>query len=151
MRLEPLLKPEFVLILPRSRDREEVLRDLARRAAAVLPRTTSDSIYLALLERERRRATSTPEGVAFPHAVLDSIDRTLLFVALLRPGVSFSGQSCDVVFALFGHSSAPMDHVRLLARLARLARAEGALERLRAAETESALYQTLLTEDRTQM
>ncbi|MCZ7597292.1 MAG: PTS sugar transporter subunit IIA [Gammaproteobacteria bacterium] len=42
-----------------------------------------------LMAREKQMPTSTPEGVAFPHALAAEIDKTHVAAALLKPGVDF--------------------------------------------------------------
>ena len=151
MRLEPLLKPDLVLVLEGLNDKEAVLRALADAAMGALNGVDRADLEKELAERERRYPTSTPDGVAFPHAMLPNIEDTVVIAALLRPGVSFGVEShpaADLVFGTFGCAERPFGHVRLLARLARIARGPGALERLRNATTGEELYARLVDEDR---
>ncbi|MCA9310903.1 MAG: PTS sugar transporter subunit IIA, partial [Phycisphaerales bacterium] len=95
--------------------------------------------------------TSTPEGVAFPHAMLPAIKKTIIIPAILRPPVDFGVRShpaASLIFCMFGDSNEPFSHVRLLARLARIAHSPGALDRLRAATDAADLYSILVAEDR---
>lgn len=156
MRLEPILQPESALVIEDAADRDAVLAALADAAGRSLAgeRSADDwrtRILSALVERENQMPTTTPEGVAFPHAILPDVDRTVLLIARLKPAVKFGGQDMpapDIVFCMVGSASKPWEHVRLLARLARVARAAGALDRLRAADTAESLYARLLDEDR---
>ncbi|MCA9293255.1 MAG: PTS sugar transporter subunit IIA [Phycisphaerales bacterium] len=151
MRLEPLLKPELVLVLEGLSDKESVLHALANAALGSLNGVDQTALERELAERERRYPTSTPDGVAFPHAMLPGIQNTVVVAALLRPGVSFGVEShpaADIVFGTFGCSEKPFGHVRLLARLARIARGPGALDRLRAVGDGAALFKQLVDEDR---
>ncbi len=156
MRLEPILQPESALVIENAPDRDAVLARLADAAGRNLAgeRSADDwrtRILNALVERENQMPTTTPEGVAFPHAILPDVERTVLLIARLKPAVKFGGQDMpapDIVFCMVGSASKPWEHVRLLARLARVARAAGALDRLRAADTAESLYARLLEEDR---
>lgn len=151
MRLEPTLKPDAVLLLASPSSRDAVLGALADRAGGLFPGVTPKALLQGMIEREARFPTGTPEGVAFPHVLLPQIDQTAVIPALLRPGVRWSlhnHPAQDLVFAMFGHSDTPWEHVRMLARLARIARGPGALERLRSAPDAQSLYQLLLAEDR---
>ncbi len=153
MRLDPFLNPSATLLLARAKDREEVLATLAQSAATHIETVDKTIILNGLQEREAKFPTGTPEGVAFPHVLLPQITQTLLIPCLLRPGVPWgtiagAESTQDVIFAMFGDSERPWEHVRLLARLARIARSEGALDRLRAATSSQELHERLLTEDR---
>jgi len=150
MRLESFLKQADVLVIEEPGSRNDVLERIAEAAATSGGAEQSDLLD-SLLEREKQMPTSTPEGVGFPHALLPAIEQTRVIAALLKPGVSFGVADhppVDLVFGMFGSSEKPWEHVRLLARLARIARGEGALERLRAAADEEALYEALIEEDR---
>jgi len=151
MRLEPLLNPELVVVLDNPGGKDSVLRALAQAARRVLPHISEDDLVAELSDRERRHSTSTPEGVAFPHAMLGEIENTVVVPALLRPGVNFGSENhppSDLVFGMFGCAERPFSHVRLLARLARISRGPGALDRLRASQSPAELYETLVEEDR---
>ena len=151
MRLEPILDPKSALVIRDPADRDAVLSALAHAAAEQLAGGSAATVLSALIEREEQTHTATAEGVAFPHAMLPNLERTILLVARVTPAVSFGGTDLpapDLVFCMIGSANKPWVHVRLLARLARVARAAGALERLREAETPEALLEALLEEDR---
>ncbi len=151
MRLEPLLNPELAVVIERELDKTSVLRLLVEHAKPELPAVDTDELVELLAERERKLPTSTPEGVAFPHAMLPEIDGTVVVPMLVRPGVPFGVEThppSDMIFGMFGSADRPYSHVRLLARLSRIARGSGALDRFRAAESGQALHSMLLDEDR---
>lgn len=151
MRLEPFLKPGNVEIAEGVPSRDDLLDRLAKKAHGQLPAAPFDRLLRELTDREKRYPTSIPEGVAFPHAILDTIDRTMIVVALCRPPVSFGVRGhppCDLVFGMFGNANEPWEHVRMLARLARITHGPGALARLRAAKDAQELFDLLILEDR---
>jgi len=150
MRLETLLRPESTLVIRDAADADAVLEELARAAERMDIGAPAATLKQALSEREAQVSTATPEGVAFPHALLPSTTGTALLAARLDPPVQFGASSpVDLVFCMFGSPEKPWEHVRLLARLARIARAPGALDRLRGAKDERKLYDLLIEEDRT--
>lgn len=151
MKLAPYISSERVLIVEGVKERDEVLRLLASIAAGSLEGVDEAGLLAALIEREEEIPTSTDEGVAFPHALLPDLSDTVLVAAVLRPGVKFSEGKhppIDVVFMMVGPKDAPWVHLRLLARLARIARRKGALERLRGAADDAELHALLVEEDR---
>lgn len=149
MRLEQYLHPDRTLVLEGVSDRDDLLVRLA--GAAATAGVDSVELQASLLDRESRAPTSTPEGVAFPHALLESVEDTVVVAALAPGGVRLGKADhppSDVIFCMVGSAKAPWDHVRLLARLARIARGPGALERLRQARSGAELYEELVREDR---
>ena len=109
----------------------------------------SSTLEQALTERLRRGGVATPEGVAFPHAVINGVHRTVVGLLLVPGGVQFDpGQPpSDLVFAIAGDAARPWEHVRLLARLSRITVDEGSRRRLRACQDDASLLATLLKED----
>jgi len=151
MRLEQFCKPELALILKGARTRDAALEQIAQAAVPMIPDVDADRLLASLIERESKTPTSTPEGVAFPHALLPGLEQTIVVVATAKPAINFGVKGhpeSDVLFAMFGPEERPWDHVRLLARIARVARGPGALDRFRAASTPAALYEALIAEDR---
>ena len=149
MRLEHFLHPDRTVVLSGVTTPDDLMKRLAETASTA--GVDSGEVERALRQREEQAATSTPEGVAFPHALLDGVEETIVVAARAPDGVTMGKGDhppSDIVFCMVGSASAPWDHVRLLARLARIARGSGALERIRKANDAAELYETLLSEDR---
>lgn len=151
MVVEPYLHPDLTLVIEGSMTRSELFDRLTEAVDDLIPSIDGKELRRLLEARETQGPTSTPEGVAFPHAMSEEIDRTLIVAIRVVGGVDFGVPGhprADLIFALFGSPSNPWDHVRLLARLARLMHTEEARQRMRAAKTAEALHQHLLEEDR---
>lgn len=151
MRLEPIIEPGLTAVLSGLRGRDAALEAIAERGATKFPNVTRAAFLAALKDRESKYPTGTPEGVAFPHALLPDLQPTGLVILLLRPPVKWSGQKHpeqDLIFGILGNADTPWEHVRLLARLARIVGGAGALQRLRSAADGKELFQRLLEEDR---
>src|SRR6476646_10878813 len=54
----------------------------------------------AVMEREGKASTNTGEGVAFPHARTDLVDRLVLGIGRSKPGIAFA-YSSEPVHMLF--------------------------------------------------
>lgn len=151
MPLEKVFTPNRALVVQGSLSRDELLEQVAEVAAASLNGVSSAELLAALKSREEQMPTSTPEGVAFPHALLPAVEGSAVVIALAREGVRFSKRDhppVTLAMAMFGNSAEPWEHVRLLARLARIARGEGALERIAEATDAQDLYEKIMAEDR---
>lgn len=151
MELSPYLCPELVFHLQRIGSRDELFHLFSRAVQAQLPEPGSVSLYQPLVEREQQMPTSTPDGIAFPHAVAPGIPRTLVVAAQIVEGVDFGVPEhprCDLILGMFGSSENPWEHVRLLARLARIVHTESSRRNLRLAVNSEDLYRKLLEEDR---
>jgi nitrogen PTS system EIIA component len=147
MPLLDFLDPRAVLPALRVNGKKQALQELASQAArhTGLP---DGAIYEALLQRERLGSTGIGEGIAIPHGKLPSLTRIFGLMARLDKPVDFEaldGQSVDVLFLLLAPEGAGADHLKALARVARVLREPGLIERVRATRDATALY-AIMTE-----
>ena len=146
--LAPYLFETGVLILDADPDRDSVLAAAADAAAGVLSTVDGPTLLKALVAREAQAATGTPEGIAFPHAMVPGLPESKVVVIRIENPVEFGpGCRCDLVFAMFGDANQPWEHVRLLARLARITNRPDSRDRLRAAPDPATLLAALQKED----
>jgi nitrogen PTS system EIIA component len=119
-----------------------VLQELSVQAAK-LTGLDERTVFEALLQRERLGSTGIGEGLAIPHGKLPNLDRLFGLVARLDKPIDFEaldGQPVDVLFLLLAPEGAGADHLKALARVARVLREPGILERIRATRDAAALY-----------
>lgn len=104
----------------------------------------------ALMAREEVHTTVLGEGVAVPHATLEGLTDVILMVAAADPPVPFGPPETDPVdlfFLLLSPPGSEGTHIKLLARICRLARHRGVLEDLRSADSDLALREAILRVD----
>ncbi len=148
MILHDLLTPDAVLAPLKVNGKKQALQEIAVRAAANtgLPER---EIFETLLQRERLGSTGIGDGIAIPHGRLRSLDKLRgMFVRLEKP-IDFDaldGQPVDIMFVLLAPEGAGADHLKALARVARVLRDRSTLERIRSAYDASAVY-AILTEN----
>ncbi|MDA0214028.1 MAG: PTS sugar transporter subunit IIA [Planctomycetota bacterium] len=104
-------------------DYHATLSQIALRAhQTILPKFDHPALTEALNNRELLSFTSTPEGVAFPHAIHDEINPSasgIVIMTLFQP-ILWGSNQVQIVVGLFGSTSEPWRHVRSLARIARV-------------------------------
>lgn len=101
-----------------------------------------------LLEREKLGTTGVGHGVAIPHGKVDGLDRVYGVFARLETPVNFEAlddEPVDLMFLLLAPECAGADHLKALARVARLLREPATCEKLRGSDSSDALY-ALLTD-----
>ena len=147
MPLLDFLDPRAVLPALRVNGKKQALQELASHAAR-LTGVTGTAIFEALLQRERLGSTGIGEGIAIPHGKLAGLTRIFGLVARLEKPVDFEAldaQPVDVLFLLLAPEGAGADHLKALARVARVLREPGLIERVRATRDANALY-AIMTE-----
>jgi PTS system nitrogen regulatory IIA component len=146
MPLLDFLSPEAVAPALRATGKKQALQDLAAHAAR-LTGLDERAIFEALLQRERLGSTGIGDGIAIPHGKLPNLNRLFGLVARLEKPIDFEAldsQPVDVLFLLLAPEGAGADHLKALARVARVLREPGTVDRLRAARDAAALFAVLM-------
>jgi mannitol/fructose-specific phosphotransferase system IIA component (Ntr-type) len=136
MKLADHLDESWIDVELRPADRDDALRrvvELFQSGGAV---TDVREATRRLVYREDVMSTSVEPGVALPHALSDAVSRSVVSVCRCPDGVDFNapdGAPVQLLFTLLGPADARATHVKLLARIARILRQEGAREELLAA------------------
>jgi len=138
------LAPERILLDGRAAGKSEVLSDLAR-LLAMDGGPDSASILEGLLDREQVMSTGIGHGIAIPHARLH-VPETRVALARYPRGVDFKALDHQPVFLAFGVIGPPSgadQHVKMLARIARLVKTGSSIADLLAAPTVEEVMATL--------
>ena len=145
MPLADLVAPDAILPALRVNGKKQALQELAAKAAA-LTGQNERSIFEILLQREKLGSTAVGNGIAIPHGKMAKLNRLFgLFARLDRP-IDFEaldGQSVDLVFLLLAPEAAGADHLKALARVARLLRDPEMALKLRDCRDAEAIYAVL--------
>jgi nitrogen PTS system EIIA component len=147
MTLNDLVAPNAILAALKVNNKKQVLQELAARAAD-LTGQNERAILEILLQREKLGSTAVGNGVAIPHGKLPKLGRLFGLFARLDRAVDFEaldGQAVDLVFLLLAPEAAGADHLKALARVARLLRDPEVARRLRESRDADALYAVMAT------
>ena len=145
MPLLDFLTPDAVAPSLRASSKKHALQELSAQAAR-LTGLEEREIFDALWQRERLGSTGIGDGIAIPHGKLASVKRLFGFVARLEKPVDFEAldtQPVDLLFLLLAPETAGADHLKALARIARVLREPGTVERIRATRDADVLYAVL--------
>jgi PTS system nitrogen regulatory IIA component len=150
LRLGNYLQENLVLWDLPALDKPSFLKDLVARVVAVLPQLDQQELLDRLLEREAQQSTGIGGGLALPHAIVHGLEKTTLVVCRCRDGLDFASldaKPVDLLFLLLSPEDASEEHLRLLARLARIVSPEETLAELRRAAGPEELFRMLLEQD----
>jgi PTS system nitrogen regulatory IIA component len=147
MDLSSILKPNAVKMISETSSKKRLFQRLGEVAQAAYGLDGQEAID-ALLERESLGPTGVGNGIALPHARLNSTgDVHGVFFRLERP-IDFDSvdrQPVDLVFALFAPEDSGVDHLKALALISRTMRNSSVCSKLRANNSATTLH-TVLTE-----
>ena len=125
--------------------KKQALQEIAAKAA-VLTGQSERAILEILLQREKLGSTGVGNGVAIPHGKLPKLEKLFGLFARLERAIDFEamdGQPVDLVFLLLAPEGAGADHLKALARIARLLRDQDVAKKLRASRDAQAIYSVL--------
>ncbi len=145
MPLVDLVAPSAIIPALKANGKKQVLQEVAAKAAE-LTGQNDRTILEILLQREKLGSTGVGNGVAIPHGKLPKLSKVFgLFARLDRP-VDFDaldGQPVDLVFLLLAPEGAGADHLKALARVARLLRDAEIAGKLRESRDAEAIHAVL--------
>jgi PTS system nitrogen regulatory IIA component len=140
-----LVSPNAIIPAMKVNGKKQALQEIAAKAAE-LTGQNEKAILEILLQREKLGSTGVGNGVAIPHGKLPKLGNVFgLFGRLERP-VDFEaldGQPVDLIFLLLAPEGAGADHLKALARVARLLRDPEIARKLRASNGAEAIYAVL--------
>lgn len=145
MDLADLIGPDRVVFAARASSKQQLLQELASRAATLL-NLDARAIFSSVQAREELGSAGLGNGFALPHARVEGLDRLFgLFTRLNRPihFDSIDGKPVDLVFLLLIPPTAGSEHLGALAAVARLLRDQEFAARLRKAASATALCDLL--------
>ncbi len=146
MPLSDFLTQDAVIAGLKVNSKKQALQELAEKAASVsgLPER---EIFDTLLQRERLGSTGVGHGIAIPHGKLAKVPKLFGVFARLDKPIDFEaldGEPVDLLFVLIAPESAGADHLKALARVARVLRDPTTTQKLRAAQDAGALFAVLI-------
>ena len=145
MTITDLVAPEAIVPALKVSSKKQALQELSARAAA-LTGQSERAVFEILLQREKLGTTAVGYGVAIPHGKLPKLSRMFGLFARLDRAIDFEaldGQPVDLVCLLLAPEGAGADHLKALARVARLLRDQDTANKLRAARDAEAIYAVL--------
>lgn len=145
MELADILSEESVLVCSGLKTKLEVLKTLSERAAQVTGES-AEAIFAAVNDREELGSTGLGNGIAIPHGKFNGIKGVTALFARLDNPVEFDSvddQPVDLLMLLLAPVGAGADHLKALARVARILRTEAVVEQLRSTDDVARLYAIL--------
>jgi PTS system nitrogen regulatory IIA component len=145
MQISEFLSADDCLVDVRAADKDALLRELARRAAAA---AGIDVTMVAgeIEKREQLGSTGMGGGIAIPHARIAGLTKPVGVLARLRRAIDFAaidGKPVDIVFLLLLPAAAQGESLTALAAVARRLRDEATTARLRAAVDRGDAYRVM--------
>jgi PTS system nitrogen regulatory IIA component len=145
MPLNDLVAPNAVMPALKVNNKKQAIAELAAKAAVLTGQSERDILEI-LLQREKLGSTGVGNGVAIPHGKLPKLGKLFGLFARLDRAIDFEAldnQPVDLIFLLLAPEGAGADHLKALARVARLLRDPEVANKLRESRDAEAIYAVL--------
>jgi nitrogen PTS system EIIA component len=145
MPLNDVVAPDAIIPALKVNGKKQALQELAARASEISGQNER-TIFETLMQREKLGSTGVGNGIAIPHGKLPKLGKLFGLFARLERAVDFEaldGQPVDLVFLLLAPEGAGADHLKALARVARLLRDPEIARKLRDSRDAEAIYAVL--------
>lgn len=145
MNIADIISKDAVLDNVKVSSKRDLVQKLSERIASICG-LDERTIFDAVWERENLGSTGYGEGVAFPHARIEGLDKVCALFARLDVAVDFDsldGKPVDLIFMLVSPENSGADHLTALASLSRILKTEGSCDKLRKARSVDEIYAIL--------
>src|SRR5690554_1598999 len=147
MELADIVSQDAIVPCAKVASKRQLLQLLAEKASELTGIDTA-VIFETLANREQLGSTGLGNGIAIPHGKIKGLAGVTAVFARLSQPIDFDAvddQPVDLVVMLLAPEGSGADHLKALSRVARLLRAEGVVDRLRATKDETRLREILTT------
>jgi len=117
--LSRLLSSESIIWLT-SDTKDEALRELVDKLATTTGWSAPDEVYQAILDRERLYSTGFEQGLAIPHAKLESVPEFSVGLGIHVDGLEFDSidnSQVHVLIMIVGPKSRQHEYLQVLSRV----------------------------------
>jgi PTS system nitrogen regulatory IIA component len=145
MELADILSEEAVLVCTDISSKHDVLVRLSEKVADLVGQPAAE-VFEALNDRESLGSTGLGNGIAIPHGKFAALKGVMAVFMRLDKPVDFESvddQPVDIVMMLLAPMGAGADHLKALARVARILRTDSIAEALRRTDDPARLYAIL--------
>jgi PTS system nitrogen regulatory IIA component len=149
MNLATLLSLELTFCNVESDSKLQLMREASELIASRMQELTAAEIFDALLAREQLGSTGLGDGIAIPHCRIPRCQKTIGCLIKLRQSVDFEaidGEPVDLLCFLLVPESTLEGHLQVLGMLAEHFTDAAFRARLRAAQTDAALYHAAIAD-----
>ena len=145
MELADILSEESVLVCTGVTSKRDVLQKLSDKVESLTGHPAAE-IFESLNDRESLGSTGLGNGIAVPHGKFAALKGVMAVFMKVTPPVDFESvddQPVDIVMMLLAPMGAGADHLKALARVARILRTDSVADALRHTSDPARIYAIL--------
>lgn len=138
MKLTEYVSKEHVKLELEGTRKEEVIEELVELLVETCDVSDADTIYEAVMKREREGSTGLEKGIAIPHAKSDAVGSLSIVIGVSREGIDFEsqdGKPSHLFFMMVAPTTESGPHVQAIAKIVKMIKIDRFREKLVKAKT----------------
>ncbi len=147
MRLEDVLKEDYVIEDLKATEKREVLDELVTALCSKVEGLDREKVLQALLEREKLGSTGIGFGVAIPHGKVKGISGIKVSFGRSKRGVDFNAMDdrpVHLFFLIVAPENSTVAHLKVLASISNLLKDSVIRKRLVRASSRKEIYSIIM-------
>ncbi|UCF04924.1 MAG: PTS sugar transporter subunit IIA [bacterium] len=123
MRLTEFITTDHVKLELEGTNKAEIIEELVELLVATCDVSDADTIYEAVMNREREGSTGLEKGVAIPHAKSDAVGSLSIVIGVSKNGVEFESQDekpAHLFFMMVAPTTESGPHVQAIAKIVKI-------------------------------
>ncbi|MBV1876882.1 MAG: PTS sugar transporter subunit IIA [Pseudomonadales bacterium] len=121
LKIASILSPDNAYCALEAASKKRAIEEVATKLAGSIEGVNADDLFNKLINREKIGSTAIGHGIAIPHCRLDSIDRIIGGIFVLKQKVdfqAFDNEFVNILFVLLVPTEEVDEHLQVLAMLA---------------------------------
>lgn len=146
MKFIDYVKPENIKLKLEGQTKEEVIEELVELLVGSCCVKDADTIYEAVMAREREGSTGLEKGVAIPHAKSDAVERLSIVIGISKEGIDFDsldGKPSNLFFLMVAPTNESGPHVQAIAKIVKMIKIDRFREKLLKVKTGAEVIETI--------
>lgn len=146
MEIKDLLKRNLMIMELKASNKMEVIDEIAQKFFDEKIVESKEEFKEGLIKRENETSTALGEGIAMPHAKLDTVREPAILFAKKRDGLDYEaldGEDSFIFFSIAVPNGENNLHVKTLAQLSKMILKEGFIDKLKKAESPDDVYEII--------
>lgn len=146
MEIKDLLKRKLMIMELKSSNKMDVIDEIAQKFFDEGIVGSKEEFKEGLIKREEETSTALGEGIAMPHAKVDTVKEPAVLFAKKSEGVNYEaldGEDSFIFFSIAVPNGENNLHVQTLAKLSKMILKEGFVEKLKSANSPDDVYKII--------
>ena len=150
MTLGEILSPSCVKVSLEGGDKISVIGELVDLLDSAGALSDRESVFEAVMLRERAGSTGIGGGIAIPHCKCNAVEKLVMAIGIIRNGIEFESideKVAKIIILLISSLYKTNQHVEALSRVSRLMLDNEFKEKLEQSESSEQAYELLIAKD----